>query len=379
MWSTSAVAWNGAALGVAVLALGCGARTPLDDAPSTGSATGGATIGQAGGGGASSAGAGDATGVGGSGGASTCGDTQFDAANCGACGVKCNGDCQLGRCVLTFASGLQSAGCVAVDGESVYWVTGAPGPNFPGAVMKAPLGGGPVTTLASGDGFPWPCHIALDGANVYWGGHSADVGVRKVPLHGGAMTTVAMSGNATGGLAVDETSAYFTADYTDVSKVSLLGGAVGSLATSGGIGLAIDAQHVYWTVRNPAQATDVLSVPLAGGAVTTLASSLGLVEAIAVDARDVYVAEYSGGRLLALPVSGGPARLVASDLFTPQAIALDEQNVYWAGNGNLMKVPKTGGASTYLAVEAPQIFSIAVDASSVYWTNGDAVRKASKR
>ena len=326
MCSNSAVAWNGAALGVAVLALGCGARTPLDDAPSAGSARGGATSEQTGGGaGSPSAGAGDATGVGGSGGAATCGDTQSDAANCGACGVRCNGgeDCQLGRCVLTYASGLQMAGCVAVDGESVYWVTGANGPDFPGAVMKAPLAGGPVTTLASGDGFPWPCHIVLDQANVYWGGHSTTVAVRKVPLRGGAMTTVAMSGNATGGLAVDETSVYFTADYTDVSEVPIGGGVVGSLATPGGSALAIDAQHVYWTVRTGGATSDLLSVSLAGGAVTMLASSLQLGEAIAVDARDVYVVEYAGGRLLALPVGGGPARTIASDLFTPEAIALD--------------------------------------------------------
>jgi hypothetical protein len=280
--------------------------------------------------------------------------------------------------VLTFASGLQSAGCVAVDAESVYWVTGAPGPDFPGAVMKAPIDGGPVRTLAAGNGFPWPCHMALDRTSVYWGGASA-VGVRKVPLRGGATTTIVASESAFGGLAVDATSVYFTDGYDDVSKAPLAGGPILPLAMPAGTDLAVDAQHVYWTTRTGAQTSDVMSATLDGGAVQTLASSLMLAEALAVDARDVYVAEYGGGRVLAIPIGGGPTRAVTSDQYAATSIVLDDQDVYVAGGyGRLTRAPKTGGTSTLLASES-NIFSIAVDASSVYWTNGDAVKKTSKR
>jgi hypothetical protein len=351
---------TGAALGLMLLAFGC-ARTPLDDAPAmTSTANGGAT-----------------GGGGGSGGAWTCGDTQSDVANCGACGVRCNGDCQSGRCVITLASGLQEVGCVAVDGASVYWVEGLPGPDFQGAVMKAPIDGGSVTTLASGNGFPWPCHIALDQTNVYWGGADA-VGVRKVPLGGGAMTTIAATGSAAGGLAVDATSAYFSSDFDGVFKVPLAGGALEPVGVPGGVDLAIDSGHVYWAVRTGAQTTDLLFATLEGGANQPLASSLPQVQALAVDSTDVYVVEYGAGQVQAIPITGGPTRTVTSDLFIPSVIALDDQNVYVSTVGSVARVPKTGGTSTVLAVDT-NIFSLAVDASSVYWTNGEAVKKVSKR
>jgi hypothetical protein len=343
------MASNGVALGLTLLAFGC-ARTPLDDAPSAGSTEGGAT---------------------------TCGDTQFDAANCGACGVRCKGDCQSGRCVVTFASGLPQAGCVAVDRESVYWVTGLEGPDFHGTVQKAPLDGGPVTTLAEGNGFPWPCHIAVDRANVYWGGADA-TGVRKVALGGGAITTIVAGESASGGLAVDATSVYFADLYDGVFKAPLGGGPIQTLAMFGGTDLAIDAQHVYWTTRTGAQSSDVMSATLDGGAVETLASSLQLAEALAVDARDVYVAEYDGGDVKAIPIGGGPTRTVTSDLFIPSVIAIDDENVYTDRLGSVERAPKAGGTRTELALDT-HVFSIAVDASSVYWTNGDAVKKVSKR
>jgi hypothetical protein len=55
------------------------------------------------------------------------------------------------------------------DAESIYWTN--PGPPCPigpcnGTVMKAPLGGGTATTLASG--FEAPTGIAVDAHSVYW-------------------------------------------------------------------------------------------------------------------------------------------------------------------------------------------------------------------
>jgi hypothetical protein len=354
----SALALAGVSLGFGLpLALGCGARTSLTDGiPSeAGAQSDDGMDGTASGGGA-------------------CADTQNDRENCGACGVKCSGTCAMGRCTVTLASGLTSAGCVAVDAGNVYWVIGSTGPRFEGAVMKTPREGGAVTTLASGEGFPWPCHIALDETSVYWGGQSADT-VRKVSQNGGSITTLASGQPATGGLAVDATSVYWTGGYAGVMKMARGGGAPVLLATQGGEGLAIDSHDVYWTSRSGQHDGGVLRVPLDGGAVSTLASVPDLPEAIALDAVNVYTAGYSDGTLLAIPLGGGPITTLASDQTNPSVITLDESNIYWTGStGLLTRVPKSGGTSTLLASDS-HIFSVALDESSVYWTNGSAVMK----
>jgi hypothetical protein len=74
---------------------------------------------------------------------------------------------------IVIASDQDGPSAIAVDGKSVYW-TNVGG----GTIRRAPkVGGGPVTTLSSGEGEPRG--IAVDETGVYWTNH-ADGRVRVI-------------------------------------------------------------------------------------------------------------------------------------------------------------------------------------------------------
>jgi hypothetical protein len=117
--------------------------------------------------------------------------------------------------------------------------------------MKVPLDGGAPTTLASGQ--TAPTGTALDGTSVYWvnndssEGSSPNGAVKKVSKSGGAPTTLA-SGLLTiqSMIAVDATSVYWTGE--GVFMVPVDGGAPTTLwAGDSYAGVAVDATSVYWT------------------------------------------------------------------------------------------------------------------------------------
>ncbi|MHB8420025.1 MAG: NHL repeat-containing protein [Myxococcales bacterium] len=64
------------------------------------------------------------------------------------------------------ASGRSSPIGIVVDATSVYWSEQSAS-CYGGAVVKVPIGGGTVTTLASGPEIE-PAGVAVDGTSVYW-------------------------------------------------------------------------------------------------------------------------------------------------------------------------------------------------------------------
>ena len=108
--------------------------------------------------------------------------------------------CCAGRCLVTLASG-PAPWRIAIDSASVYWTDWAGG-----TVVKVPLGGGAPTTLATGQTHPYA--ITVDATNVYW--TNGDSSVMKLPLAGGSATPLA-SGQKGGpyAVAVDGTGVYW--------------------------------------------------------------------------------------------------------------------------------------------------------------------------
>jgi hypothetical protein len=86
-----------------------------------------------------------------------------------------------------------------VSSTTVYWTD-----LGSGAVLFAPIGGGTVTTFASGLGGPDQCTV--DGTSVYWT-NNADGTVVSLSIgsDGGAPTTLASGQTLPEGIAVDAT------------------------------------------------------------------------------------------------------------------------------------------------------------------------------
>jgi hypothetical protein len=289
----------------------------------------------------------------------------------------------LGRCIVTLVTGApaQSIGPFAVDSTSIYWAAEH-------AVMRMSKCGGTPTTLASGDFSPGP--IAVNGTHVYWVNPGCDArfgcfstgSVMSAPLaglpDGATPATLTSKQPAFGGIALDSSNVYWmNGQYlSTVMKVPLAGGAATSLASGPqSSALVVDATNVYWAGNET-----VMSVPIKGGTVTTLAPSpdLGVSPGIAVTATDLYWTN-ERGTVMKVDKGGGTPVTVASGQNQPLGIAVDATSVYWttyalcAGaldgavtcSGSVMAVPLGGGASTTLSQLGA--YEIAVDGTSVYF------------
>lgn len=188
---------------------------------------------------------------------------------------------------------------IAIDANNVYWTDGA-------AVWQIPKSGGTPMMLAQGT---LTSGVAVDSSNVYWadevgGGDAGPTNtglILKTPIGGGTITTIATDQNIPLGVQVDATNLYWvnqgdvtTADGM-VMKAPLAGGSPVTLAMGQDtiFDLAIDSNAVYWNnwgqqTDNPPKTTGGLySVPLGGGTATTIAAQVQPY-AVAVDGTSLY-------------------------------------------------------------------------------------------
>jgi len=174
---------------------------------------------------------------------------------------------------------------LTADANNVYWGRLAEVP----AVNKMPLGGGPITQLATSDSRHLPGGIAVDAQYVYWLSAEFDdfadsrvpyhTMIMKVPISGGDVMTLAdiaapnaNSGRLYSNIAVDATSVYWrmvndpTAGTTSVWKVPVAGGTPVRLAqTNAMTPIVIDSSYIYW-----GEAFSIMRLPLEGGTPTAL-------------------------------------------------------------------------------------------------------------
>lgn len=271
--------------------------------------------------------------------------------------------------------------CLALDAGFVYWADAAD--NTP-TIQKVPIAGGAASTVATG-GDKNGC-VAVDGAGVYYVEGDA---IMKAPLGGGGAAPL-VSGQhvvrgaplvAAGGYVYWITDVYGSVDAYNgkdaIVRVRSAGGGAVEIVSAEVVGnpggLAVDATNVYYSdgsgvfaraLAMPTSVTSFGTSTLHPNAFAVGGGVLAMVEVSAIGQGDVAVFHLDGmGRVQ-----------VAASLAQP--LAVDDRGVYVNGSGRLVRLALDGSGPTELAEEQPR--AVALSADHVYFTDGTAIYALAK-
>ena len=194
-----------------------------------------------------------------------------------------------GEAASVVAGGQAGPSAVVDDNAGVYWTT--QGTSQEGAVMVQPTfaNGMPPETVISGT---WPLeNLVLGGAGLLV---VSDTHGGLFSVNPSGMSTMGLSSNPSiGGIAADDTFAYWTDGISSVAKVPLATGAPIVLASAQAkpSEVAVDALYVYWINQGAEPGTGaVMEGPLSSGGVAphALATCQDSPRGLFVTAGDVY-------------------------------------------------------------------------------------------
>jgi hypothetical protein len=240
--------------------------------------------------------------------------------------------------VVTLASGQQQPSEIVVDETSVYWINEADIGSMNGAVMKVPLEGGTPAVVYQGS----PLSLAIDGGTLYWGA-LASAGsdtIMQLPAGSDQPETLIMGLSVPNAIAVRNGVVYFS-NFGDMTIYKgpvqgRYGTSLCSAGTSGVVeGFAVTDTDVYWTTG---EYTTLQKVSVDGGTPVSLTSESRELDGIAVDRQFVYVTSPGTETLFKLSLGGGQSATVAVGQNYPWRVVVDETSAYWIADGGISKV-----------------------------------------
>ena len=133
-----------------------------------------------------------------------------------------------GATPIQLASNQSGPSTIGFDATNVYWVNLGPlgTANFPalnsGTVMRAPIGGGSLTTIASSQSVPFS--LAVGAGNIYWTdyGLSAPGLIMSAPANGGITVPLVSGLDDPSALAISGSTLYWTIANSSPNKGAIM-------------------------------------------------------------------------------------------------------------------------------------------------------------
>jgi hypothetical protein len=271
---------------------------------------------------------------------------------------------------------------------------------FNDALMRVPVGGGPVVTIGSLLTDPSMTVTQVDptlfSSSVvlhYPQSDSLGETIFAVPIDGGSPVALASSDGAIYGFGTDQHAIYFI-DQSGTKAVAGDGGAVSLLtdqltsSATGGFGdpLAVDGARLVVTTK--AQQGSVVAVPIDGGSPTTLATSqknasLPLPCGATICWWSGAMPDLPGGTgpgAVEQLSDGGPSTVSPYAPYWPWSLLFDGTDFFETVgcdlcDGRLLRIPATGAAPVTMSASGDYV---AIAGSCLYWSTLDGIYSAEK-